>query len=283
MILLVIFSVVLVTIKGVEINKIIFITIGILILLFSLLLTVLPYFFSKDKCGKPLIKNATVVSSVAPKALQKKEVKEIYSYNSSTKSLDPITIPNIGTERVVDITQSGSSTYYILSNGNIFIKTKNDKGDSVSGIINQSIKIDKFRDNNLNNHYALNNNTLYYSEDLVNWTPLFYNVDDFDIPYDGRYMYVKFNDKSIIYDTVSKKIDKTLNTSENRVYGRNINEYIVIKDNKIVKSDGVSIPNALKAVYDTNGELHVLYPNQKLMDKYLNNIYGTQTSIIYGI
>lgn len=282
-ILLVIYYILLVTIKGIELNKNIFIILGIILLLVSLLFTILPH-FTKKNCQQ-IVASGLCSTNILPKALRSsnKDIKELYLYNDSTKSLDPVNI-SIGDEKIVDVTQSGSTTYYILSNGNIYLLSKNEKGDTAKGIISQSIKINKLRDNLSNNHYALSNNTLYYSDDLVKWTPLFYNIEDFDIPYDGKYMYVKFdNNKSIIYDTIEKKIDQTLNTGENRVYGRNINEYNIIQDNKIIKSDGVTIPNALKAVYDLNGELHILYPNQKLMDKNITNIFGTQTSILYGV
>ena len=196
-----------------------------------------------------------------------------------------ITIDNVDS-KVIDISGKADDIFYVLENGKLIVTKIDDNKNTVS--INEyqpKFKIIKLRSTDFNGFYALSdNNLLFWSPDLQNWKALFTNVVDFDIPYEGDVVWVvKSDNTSLTLNPNNREISNYFNFGEIRVYGRNKNEYVTLKNNKIIRVDGKEIEGGTKAVYDKDGNLHVLSVDQKIENDKIMNLYGTKSSVIYQV
>jgi hypothetical protein len=188
--------------------------------------------------------------------------------------------------KVIDINGVGDDVIYVLENGKI-IATKVDSNKNTISItqFQPNFKIKKLRGTDYNGYYALSDkNLLYWSQDLNKWNALFTNISDFDLPYNGEIVWVvKSDNTSLTLNPSNRQIMNYFNNGEPRIYGRNKDEYVIVRNNKFIRSDGKEIEGAIKAVYDADGNLHVISSDQKIENDKIINLYGTKSSVIYQV
>jgi hypothetical protein len=183
---------------------------------------------------------------------------------------------------VQDVTHAGGTTLFLDDQGTIYFL--NDQG--YQGSVPQSIKMSKIRQDDKNITYGLSNGTLYVTNDLSSWSPLFQEVKDFDIPQDKSIMYVNYLDGSkgsFLYNLQDKQIIQTYSTNQDRIYGRNPMEFIYYNSGWI-RSDGSPLPpNVTKAVFDDKGKLYPISLESKMKGNQVLDVFSADNAIIYKL
>jgi hypothetical protein len=210
--------------------------------------------------------------------------QKLYFYNNNNNSFTKITVDNIDS-KISDVSSINDTIYYVLDN-NKLIATKVDASKNTVSINEYipNLQISKLRPVN-NGFYALSkNNGLYFSNNLRNWNLLYSNVTDFDIPYNNEIIYgVKSDKTSFTLDPITTNPLEYFNIEEYRIYGRNKNEYVSVKEGKLVRNDGKIIEGGIKGVYDSDGNFHVISANQKIDNDVVKNVFGSPLSVIYQV